>query len=281
MVTILTPWAKRATVPDKRVRLNQNNPLSQGLVLAWSGHHGLDVVSGIRPTLTGVTPSTAQYGRAWSFAGGAEGVSDINFGTYSATANLHQSPATWAFLIFNAGAISQTALACHCDANVDRGFSIGWHSDGSGFGLGAVLIRSSTNIRRRLTVQPADFTQYSLVVTYDGGSASSGLNLWLNGALGSMATGTNASGTTGAATSESLYLGRRRFDTTLSNNNTIALALIANRTWTEAEVSSFHQNPWQVFEESRSHVTFSFSGFLPPQVDIDVFTYLRESLFLD
>lgn len=280
MVTILTPWAKRAAAPDKRVRLNQDNPLAQGLVFAWSGHQGLDVVSGIRPTFTNVTPSTVQYGRSWSFAGGAEGNSEINFGPYLPTANLHDSPATWAFLVKDTGAISGTALACHTDANNDRGWSVGWHDDSSFPGLGVVMVRATANLRKVTTTQPADHTSYALVITYEGGNTASSIRIYLDGRLATMPTGQDGSGSTGVASSESLYLGRRRFDDPLSSNATVALGLIANRVWSDAEVSDFYLNPWQMFEESRSHGVFSLPSLLEEGV-LDVATFRKENPFLD
>lgn len=258
MSAIVTPWGKRISAPDGRVGLS-SSPLNRKLVFAWNGHDGIPYVRAPRPTITNVKQSASNYGRSWAFQGGAEGASDINFGAYAETANLHQSPATWAFLWTVGSTFGDCALACQTDANNDRGWSIGRHYDGTQFGIGIWCVRATTNVRRVATDTIANYSTHSLVITYDGSNNSSGINIYLDGKLGTMATGVNGTGTTGAATSESLYLGRRRYDTTQSANHQLALALIGQRTWSAQEAWSFHQRPFQVFTGQKNPV-FSWIG---------------------
>ncbi len=256
MAAILTPWGKRIIAPDGRVRPARGNQLVQGGVFLYHGHHDLEMIAGLQATRTGATKTTARHGRISSFAGGSEGAADLNFGTYAATASLHDTQsATWAFLA-RSHSPSSTALACQTDVNNDRGWQLGYVNSG----LGLSFVRSGSNMRTSVT-HPAADTWFSVVATFRAtGSAplASDVKIYVDGLDGG-ATGGDSAGTSGPATSESLYIGRRRWDTPLSHDGDVALGFIAQRVWSDAEARAWHDNPWQLFEAS-SNPVFSFVG---------------------
>jgi hypothetical protein len=127
---------------------------------------------------------------------------------------------------------------------------------------------------------PPDFTYYTLVCTSDGSGTEAGLKVYVNGPEGTYFTGSNGAGTTGVASSESLYLGRRRFDTALSNNGVMTQAVIAGRTWTDAEARAFYENPWQIYEPVRNTL-YSFLGVASPGTPIDVTEFPLRRNFID
>jgi hypothetical protein len=277
MVGILTPWSKRVLPPDGRVGPAYGNPLLKEAAVLYHGHHNLEYLgraASPRPTLTGVTPITKNVGRGWSFPGGSEGAADINFGTCAATADLGGTgvPATWAFIALS-HVLNETALACHTDANIADGWSVGYHNSD----LGIALTRSGANLRVAAVSGissgrwQAD-TVYSAVYTFTGvlGAGPSAVSIYLNG-LQEDSNGDGDSGSTSPASAESLYLGRRRYDTALSHNGQIFLALISRRLWSETDVRAFHDNPWQVFQRSANRVfSFASSPVAPPVGGKDV-----------
>jgi hypothetical protein len=226
------------------VALNRQSSLTRGLVLAWRANEPIDLTSGVKPTETGLSRGQ----KSWKFAGGAEGASDANFGLHASTNNLHTQPATFAFLA-TSNVLSETALACHTDANSDRGWSVGYHyDDHTGpqvFGLGLVHVAASTNLRVITTTLPPAGSIYSLVIASD--STSAGTKIWLNGVPATLSASPDATGGSGVASAESLYLGRRRFDTALSHNGSIYVATISNRVWTAAEALAFHRDPYSLW----------------------------------
>jgi hypothetical protein len=226
------------------VPLNRQSSLTRGLVLGWRAHEPIDLTSGVKPTETGVSRAH----KAYAFKGGAEAASDLNFGLHASTNDLHEQPATFAFLA-TSNVISETALACHTDANSDRGWSVGYHyDDHTGpqvFGLGLVHVAASTNLRVITTTLPPAGSLYTLVIASD--STSAGTKIWVNGAPGTLSASPDATGGSGVASAESLYLGRRRFDTALSHNGRIYVAAIANRVWTAAEALAFHRDPYSLW----------------------------------
>jgi predicted GNAT family acetyltransferase len=258
MPAIFIPRTRRLLVPDGAVRLAGASPLVRGLEFAWLGGQRRSLVRNLSGTPTGVALATSRAGRATAFAGGAEGASDINFGTYSRTSDLHEQPATFAFLA-TSNVLSETALACHTDANSDRGWSVGYHyDDHTGpqvFGLGLVHVAASTNLRVITTTLPPAGSLYALVIASN--STSAGTKIWLNGVPCALSASPDATGGSGIASAESLYLGRRRFDTALSHNGKISLALIASRVWSDSEVAAFSSNPFG-FLETPSRAVYSW-----------------------
>jgi hypothetical protein len=216
--------------------------LNRGCIFCWSGYTAGNFTG--TPVKTGVSKVALGQHRAWSFAGGAEAASDMNFGALATTADLHEQPATWAF-VASAPDLTQCALACQTDANVAKGWSVGYHRGTSNFGLGVCFIRSTTNLRKTITELPTGTFVFS--VSYAGGNAASGVSLYLNGRPATTYETQDGVGTSTPATAESLYLGRRRYDTALSHSGKIALAFIANRIWSDAEHRAFAANPFRVF----------------------------------
>lgn len=259
MVAILTPWTKRAQPPNGRQRPARGRPLSRDLLILYQGHHDVECASGIVPVRTGVTKTTGLKGRSNTFAGGAEGTSDLNFGVVAGTVRSHiDQPTTWAFLA-TSHVIAETALACQTDLNNDRGWQIGYVTSGVVVGIGVTFVGSSGNLRSNISPVPATDTLYTYVCTYDGVSPdSTHLAMYLNGVSYAPAFDSGPTGTTGTIV-DPMYIGRRRFDTALSHNGDIVLAAIAQRAWTDAEVKSFHDNPWQLFEPVRN-TPYSFLG---------------------
>lgn len=241
-MAILNLW--RSPTPGSPSQINQSSILSKGLKFAFSGHHGIDLLSGTRPTSTSVTRSTNANCRGWTFTGGAEGDSDLNFGTVAATADLHEHPATWAFYCTAASA-GATCLAAQNDGNaVDRGWQVG----GVNNNIGMSMERSGTNINSAITETVPANTPFTLVVTSLGTDVAADISIYLNGLPGTPTGQTAGSGTTGPATAQNLYLGRRRFVGAASHSGDIFVALIADRIWSAAEITSFHNNPYQVFQ---------------------------------
>ena len=169
-------------------------------------------------------------------------------------------PCTWAFLTqSNDGNL---VLAAQNDSNTgNQGWQVG--SDRSGQAvIGLEIEASSQNLRKAITtaVPTGPFT---VVYTYDGSGAAAGLNVYVNGVLGAVASSANMVGASAAATT-SLYLGRKNYASAGSYNGTIFVSLMASRVWTPAEVALFHRDPYQAFLHAPSRV-FSFGGLVSVQ----------------
>lgn len=239
---ILGPW--RGSAPGSPSTINGASSLARGLLFAFSGHHGYDLVSGTRPANTAVSESTAFGKRSWLFSGGSAGSSELNFGLNTTTNNLGHSPATWAF-VATVDALTDVALACQSDSNSVAGWQIGYRAAVGA--IGVEMVRASNNIRQQISEIPASNVPFSFVVTYDGTEFAAGVKIYLNGVPGTLTGSADGNGGTAPTTTEPLYLGRHRYSNAIDHNGNIFVALIANRVWTDAEARSFHSNPYQAF----------------------------------
>jgi hypothetical protein len=241
--------------PDSPYKINGSDFASKGLVFAFSGHHGLDLISGTRPVNTATTEvATYNNSRTWNFTG-AVGSSQLDFGTPAITSDLGETPATWAFLA-TTHVLAETQFACQSDNNSQAGWNIGFRN---GTALGAEMPGSSGNLKNFISESPSLDTPFTFIVTFDGGALAAGIKCYLNGRLGTPTGGTDLSGVRSAATAEHLLLGRRRFNNAASHNGTISVALIANRVWSESEARAFHNNPYSVFQPL-NNIIYSFSS---------------------
>lgn len=254
------PW--RGAAPGAPSKLNGRSALSKGLIFAFSGHHGLDLVSGTRPTNTGAVENATFNKRGWAFAGGALGASQLDFGTLATTAGMQTGPATWAFFtISNDGNVQ---LATQNDNNGSQGWQVG--SDrGNSATLGLEFPGAGQDLRKSISDTTPINTPFTAVYTTDGTLTAAGVNIYLNGVRGTTNVSIDSLGGSGAATTHPVLLGAKQYLAAASYNGTIFVALMANRIWSDAEVKSFHANPYQVFETPLAS-TFSFSNDAPGSI---------------
>lgn len=257
-------------LPPEPLSINRAHSLASGLVFAWAGSLGVDLVGGIRPTINNVTLDQSVLGKAWRFSNHstltqAQGFSDLNFGTVSATAALTAGPSTYAFLA-TVTLPNLCGFAAQNDGVNSNGPTVGWQIYCTpSSGLACSFGRSVTNVQN-ISNQSLDYGKPAVVVvTFDGANLRSGSNIYLNGRLCSVTGGTNGSGTATLPSSQNLYLGRRRFDTALSHSGDIIVALLANRIWTLGEINEFTKDPFVVFAPRRATV-YSRGFSLPTTV---------------
>jgi hypothetical protein len=239
-------------------RLKGGSALAKGLVFAWAGNYGIELVNGWKPTNNNVWKSKFAGKTSWRFRGAAVGNSDFNFGPQTVTGNLGAAPCTFAFYCTVAQP-NLLALAAQNDAVNSNGPTTGWQIYCSpSSNIAASFGRTVTNVQA-IGNQSLNVHQPStVVVTFDGGNLRSGINIYLNNQLGGYTGGTNGTGTSGDASAQTLYLGRRRFDTPLSHMGEIMVAMFANRQWSRAEVEQFSSNPYGMFQPARS-MAYSFA----------------------
>lgn len=252
---ILGPW--RGSAPGSPSTINGASSLARGLLFAFAGHHGYDVVSGTRPANTGVVESAAFGKRSWLFSGGAAGSSELNFGLNTTTNNLGHSPATWAF-VGTVDTLTDVAFACQSDNNSSSGWQIGYRSGPNA--IGAEMTRNSANVRSQIAEVPVANVPFSFVVTYDGSEFGAGIKIYLNGRLGTVTGAADGSGGTSPTTTEPLYIGRHRYTNAVDHNGHVFVALISSRVWTDAEAKAFNDNPYQVFVTPRAPAVMTGAG---------------------
>lgn len=239
--------------PQGVVQLDRNNPLTQAPGFVWVPQVGREIVnqtpwskSGSTPPVTKATPA----GISTQHTSGAATVSYVDLGTPagpSADIGLN-GPATY-IGVFYASAASGVAIAERNDGNaVDAGWVFGYiNGDNAGtYGLGFLHEHSSSNVSKGISNAPTAGLNV-LIATYDGSQFSSGINVYLNGVLGTVNGQQNGGGTTGSDASRNLYIGRNTFHTSHSHSGTILLAAGFRRLWSAAEVKQFSDNPWQIF----------------------------------
>lgn len=251
------------------VGIDPRNSLANGLVFSWDASRPSENLvkfeGGASAQAGGVGIRTnvqngygTQLGTACKFAGGAEGISDINFGTLAETAGLHMGPFTVAIIGTVDAAFSTLGVAawcCHSDNNSDRGFNV--YSD-SVYWLRLSLIRPTNGEWNTNLNQPNVGDTVLIVLSYDGGATmTSSVKCYVNGILTASAATTDPSGTTGAATAESLYIGRNRSGNNSAHNGRIAQVLLWNRVLTDDEFSAWNANPWQIYKTRKTRVVSS------------------------
>jgi hypothetical protein len=231
--------------------------LARGLVFAYSQRHGapFDEVTGATGVPTSATSGADLNVVGTQFTGGADLASVINFGQFDGTADLNESPATWAFYCsWNAGA-NRFSPACHEDNNVAHGWQVGQDLFSGNAGAGLTLIRSVNDMRALTSMVNVPIgVPFTFVVTHDGSSTSANCNIYIDAVLQAHGVAAqNGNGTTGGpATAESLYLGRGRIPSPGgSHSGSIYVALIANRQWSLAEVEAFDKNPMAAISRPR------------------------------
>lgn len=235
--------------------LNGAHPLTKGLVFAFSGHHGMDLVSGTRPTNTNVSEIGYFNKHAWSFAGGAVGNSQLDFGALTRTNSLHFNPATWAFYY----TINSSNFGGMGSQN-DGGAAQGWQVFTSGGKIALNCTRPGTDLGYISNLTVTANILHALVITYDGSELQTGVKIWQDGVLGTPAGGgTDGAGGGAATTTSHLFLGRQNWGNPLSHNGPILVSLMANRTWSDAEVSQFTNNPYIVFLQDK-RLVYSFAS---------------------
>lgn len=226
--------------------INRESRLTRSLVFAWRARETLDQVSGVVGVPTNLSREHSKY-MAYKFAGGGEGNSDLNFGLHSSTNDLHEQPATWAFVATMTTA-SHASFACHIDSNVSSGWQIGSNTVSGNTRLGLLFIRSTTNFRSVIQRgEPVNAGPFSFVVVSDGAVPAPSVKFYFNGVQETNVFTSGGVGTTSPATAQNLYLGRSRVDGGVSHAGNIQVALIASRMWSYDEVLAFHRDPVQVF----------------------------------
>lgn len=215
---------------------------------------GKELISGAIVKAGGTTPPVVRgtpSGVAQQFTTGAATVSFLDLGLpLGASVDLGRgTPATWVG-VFYANTTAGVAIAERNDNNaVDIGWGFGYvagSGGGANFGLGFVKEWGSVNTRKSINENVAAGLN-TLVVTYDGGFLASGINIYLNGVLGTVKGTADGSGSGSTDAGQNLYIGRQRYDTSKAHDGSILLAGAYRRIWTAAEVLSFHKNPWQLF----------------------------------
>lgn len=258
-----SPW--RGAAPGSPSKLTGASTLSRGLLFAFSGHQGFDLVKGIKPTPILSTQGTSFNLRKWGFAGGGGGtLSALDFGTGGALADLHEQPATWAFM---ARATSSGAVGLMCQTDLGNfGWQIGSFSSPA-IGLGLICTRLLNNVYKGITETVTANVPFTLVVTYNGGQPASGINIYLNGVLGTTSSSQDGTGSTSSAASEPMYLGAKTPSNggfPRSHDGDIYVALVANRIWSPAEVREFHKNPYQAFQGPQGVGWFAKPAVIAP-----------------
>ncbi len=264
-MTYFSPQRRRSRQPAGPARPELGSPLLREAAFLWSGHDGVDLIGGAAPSVQGnAVPSTSAGSKTWSFLGGGENASNLDFGARRSTGGLALGPATWAF-VASLRTLSSFALASQVDNNVDSGWQVAWID--SDFGL--EFIASGNNMRTSCATfassgrVPVAGQQFSVVMTNSGSPTVAACHIYVNG-YDEVVTGDDAVGTQGDASGQSLYLGRQHVDTQQSFDGDIALAVMASREWSDAEARSFHENPWQIFSSDPVR-TYSFLD--PPPAD--------------
>jgi hypothetical protein len=238
--------------PQGVVQLDGSNPLNQRPAFVWVPNRGKELVQQSSWTLAGSTPPTLKAtpsGVATLHTSGAATVSYVDLGTPTGSVDLGTGPATYVG-VFYASAASGVCIAERNDANaVNIGWVLGYVSGNNAgtYGLGFVQEHGTTNTRKSISNAVVAGLNV-LVVTYDGGLLATGINVYLNGVLGSVNGSQDGVGTTGTDAARNLYVGRCSYDTSRSHNGSILLAGAFKRIWSAAEVLSFSRNPWQIFQ---------------------------------
>lgn len=231
---------------DGPLEVDWSNPLARNLEFAFSGHQHREAVRGRFATITGsVTRDVSERGRHFEFAGTTTTSSaHMGFGSSTLSGLAGNSrPATWAFLVRVDTTTRVNLAECNDGNAVDTGWIVG-HITG---GFGITRECASNNHRVYTTSNPAAGWR-TIVLTTDGSiNGTTGKAVWYDGVSQSMTLGANGAGVQGSS-AQTLTLGRAGFDTGAGClDGGIAVALIAERQWGEAEVKAFHDNPWAIF----------------------------------
>ena len=222
--------------------LDKSHPINRKCVFAWDARLAQqNLVDGRLGTQTnnvslGVAPGSI-LGRKFTQSGTYQS-SQVNFGLYVPTNNLHASPATWLFYT-NIISASNIALACQTDSDSTRGWQIG--TNGGRLYLG--LVRSSSDIRRSINNNTLTGI-HRIAVTYDGTETNTGIRIYVDGVEQTYFTSSGPSGTTGPNTTDPLCLGTQRWDTTQSYGGVIFNARFYQRVLSTAEIKVFNQDPY-------------------------------------
>lgn len=250
ITTLDQPYATYAV--QRRMRLNQSNPLVKNAVFVWAGHSALGIYCPNVPTNVSANVVKVVKDRSvgWAFNGGSGNSAAMNYGTNWRTDNMGATAATWAFY-GTTSVVASTAFAQHNDGGSSAGWEAGYiaTADGNGGpGLGFIIARSVTNGHYAISETPALNTPFTAVYTGDGVMATAAnCAIYLNGKKGTQNRFVAANGTTSHDTGDTLLLGRNRMDSNIAHNGNIYLAILCARQWTAAEAKSFSLDPWQIF----------------------------------
>lgn len=249
--------------PQGGVRLDTSNALAQQAAFVLMPSLGKELVSSLGYTLAGSTPPTKSAtpaGIATKHTSGIASVSYLDLGVPAGpSVDIASGPSTY-IGVFYANTTSGVGIAERNDNNNTTGWLLGYANGAVGqLGLAFVRTYSSNNVRKAIneSVVPGLNT---LVATYDGGQLATGINVYLNGVLGTVKGTEDGVGTTGSDAALSLYVGRNAFDQGHSHDGSILLAGAFKRIWSAAEVAAFHRNPWQLFQSPPREFSLSVAS---------------------
>lgn len=234
-----------ASQPQYPAKLNKANPLTSCPAFVFLPD--IEIVSSLPIARAGSTKPTLTCGvagRGTSFTSGTAATSYLDLGVPKGpTVDMARAPFTM-FGVFTCGSTANVALFERNDANATNiGFVFGASRNNQ---LG-IEIENNTNLRRTITESIVSGVN-TLVVTHDGSQTAANCNIYLNGVLGTVALSQNGAGGQGSDTAQNLYIGRNVFATSHTHDGLIFLTGCFKRIWTAAEVMSFHNNPWQIFQ---------------------------------
>lgn len=243
--------------PQGAAQLDRSNPLTRQAAFVTLGSLGREIVNNLAVTPSGTTPPVVQpfggkfgSGLASNFAGGGSAASYLNLGANGQTANISQGPATYVAVFYAASAAAVSIAERNDNNSVNAGWLFGYTTSLGVPGLGFLSENSTTNTRKVIQDAISTTGPNVLVVTYDGGLLAAGINIYLNGVLGTVPTsGSNdGAGTKGSDLAQSLFVGRTSFGVAQSHTGKIVLAGAFRRIWSPGEIKSFSDNPWQLFQ---------------------------------
>lgn len=243
----------RRTQPQGAAQLDRSNPLTKQAAFVTLGSVGREIVNNLAilpsgTTLPNIKPFGGKLGSglANNFPGGSNASGYLDLGVTAQTADIGLNvPATWV-AVFSSTSAATTAIAERNDHNsVNAGWVFGY--TGQTPGLGLLKEFAAANLRK--TISNAILPGVNvLVVTYDGGLLASGVNVYLNGVIGTTAASVDGSGATATDAAQNLYVGRVSFDQNVGHAGFIMLAGAFRRLWSPGEVKAFSDNPWQLFQ---------------------------------
>jgi Concanavalin A-like lectin/glucanases superfamily len=255
--------ARRPRQPQQP-QINWGNPLTRNPAFLAVGTSPRELITGTQMVPSGTTPPVSlgtPNGLAQKFTSGAETVSYLSLGALSnaSTVDIAGGPCTFV-AVFYANSNTGVALAERNDANaVGTGWEFGYVGGTPNLGL-VREDKGATNVRKNITNTVSTTGLNVMVATHDGGLLASGMNIYLNGVLGTVAGTTDGSSGFNTDASNSLYIGRNSFQTNKSHDGSILLVGAFRRQWTQPEVMAFMANPWQLFKGQPNRLAVSLPG---------------------